>query len=304
MGGSTVEKLVCALRERGIDTRESCSLVQFNTFRVGGRARVAVFPHTREELIDCLALSSEAGVRYAVFGNASNVVFSDSGFDGVVIFTFACRAVSVDGNAIIADAGVPLGKISILAQENGLVGAEFLYGIPGTVGGGVFMNAGAFGSSIEGICAETEYWNPQTGKIERLCGAEHEFEYRTSAYAKHPERILVGARFVMDGGDRAESRRKMDDFMARRRNTQPLDLPSAGSVFKRPEEYFAGKLIEDCGLKGYTVGGAQVSQKHAGFIVNIGGATAMDIKRLVRDIRAEVLQSFGVNLECEIRFID
>lgn len=299
-----MEALLDALRNAGIDVRVNVSLDTHSTFRVGGKARAVAFPSTRTQLLKTLHAVREYGVKYTVMGNASNVVFSDLGFDGLIIFTGECKAVSVDGDVIRADAGVSLGRIANLALENGLQGAEFLFGIPGTVGGGVFMNAGAFGGCMEQICVSSEYWNAETGIVDVLEGQEHEFDVRTSVYAKNPQYVLLGATFLLQNGDPQEIRAKMDDYITRRRRTQPLEYPSAGSVFKRPIGYFAGKLIEDCGLKGLTVGGAQVSQKHAGFIINIGGATCDDIKALVEKIKTTVMRETGVELECEIRFIE
>ena len=299
-----MKALLKVLREDGILVRENCALSEYSTFRVGGPARAAAFPNTREKLIKTLNSVRDFGTRYLVMGNGSNVVFSDAGFDGLVIFTGECKSFMVDGARIVADCGVSLGKIATTALEHGLTGAEFLFGIPGTVGGGVFMNAGAFGGTMADICVSSEYWDSDTGMIDTLDGNEQGFDVRTSIYDKNPQYVLLGATFVLRSGDAKQIRAQMDDFLSRRKKTQPLEYPSAGSVFKRPVGYFAGKLIEDCGLKGLTVGGAQVSQRHAGFIINIGGATSADIKALVDEIKSVVLRDTGVALECEIRFIE
>lgn len=299
-----MKDLLEALKTRGIAVRENCLLSVYSSFRVGGVARAIAIPDTRERLVDALNLARASGVRFSVFGNASNVVFADEGYEGLVIFTGECKSYYLHDGSIYADAGVSLGKLSMLACERGLAGGEFLFGIPGTVGGGIFMNAGAFGGSMADICIASEFWNSETGEIGRLLGEEHRFSYRTSAYEVHPEWVILGAYFLFGAGDSAEIRAKMEDYLGRRKTTQPLEYPSAGSVFKRPEGHFAGKLIEDCGLKGYTVGGAQVSQKHAGFIVNVGGATAADIRALVLHIQRTVERETGVSLECEIRFVE
>ena len=299
-----MKELLEVLRKDGILVRENCALSEYSTFRVGGASRAAAFPNTREKLIKALNSVRDFGVHFIVIGNGSNVVFSDAGFDGLVIFTGDCKTFFVDGTRIVADCGVSLGKIATTALEHGLAGAEFLFGIPGTVGGGVFMNAGAFGGTMADICVSSEYWDLDTGMIDTLVGDEQEFDVRTSAYDKNPQYVLLGATFELREGNTKDIRAQMDDFLSRRKNTQPLEYPSAGSVFKRPVGYFAGRLIEDCGLKGRTVGGAQVSQRHAGFIINIGGATAADIKALVEEIKSVVLREMGVGLECEIRFIE
>ena len=299
-----MKALLDVLRGENILVREDCALSEFSTFRVGGLARAAAFPNTRENLIKTLNTVRDFGTRFTVMGNGSNVVFSDAGFDGLVIFTGDCKSVCVDGTRIVADCGVSLGKIATTALEHGLVGAEFLFGIPGTVGGGVFMNAGAFGGSMDQICVSSEYWDSDTGMIDTMIGDAQGFGVRTSIYDKNPQYILLGATFDMTVGDAKSIRAQMDDFLTRRKKTQPLEYPSAGSVFKRPVGHFAGKLIENCGLKGLTVGGAQVSEKHAGFIINIGGATAEDIRTLVNRIKTVVLKETGVELECEIRFIE
>lgn len=299
-----MEELLRRLREEEISVSENCPLAEHSTFRVGGFARAAAFPNTREKLVKVLNSVRDLGIRFIVMGNASNVVFSDAGFDGLVIFTGECKTLSVTETQICADCGVSLGKVATAALDRGLAGAEFLFGIPGTVGGGVFMNAGAFGGCMEQICVSSEYWDCDTGMIASMTGDMHQFGTRTSVYADNPQYILLGACFALTKGDAKEIRSKMDDYITRRKQTQPLEYPSAGSVFKRPVGYFAGKLIEDCGLKGLTVGGAQVSQKHAGFIINIGDATSADIKELVEQIKTVVLKETGVELECEIRFIE
>lgn len=299
-----MEALLQSLQANGIDIQTDCALSMQSTFRVGGAARAAAFPDTREKLITTLSLASAAGVRFAVFGNGSNVVFADEGFDGLVIFTGRCRELTVDGDRIVADAGVSLAKIASLACANSLSGAEFMHGIPGTLGGAVFMNAGAFEGSMEQITVTSDYWDIETGERGSFVGEEHRFAYRMSVYAQNPRYVLLGATLALHRDDPAAIRAKMEDYMVRRKRTQPLEYPSAGSAFKRPVGYFAGKLIEDCGLKGKAVGGAQVSEKHAGFIVNAGGATAKDIRMLVEEIKQTVLQNTGVELECEIRFID
>lgn len=300
-----MEALLDCLRALGIDVKEHCPLAPHSSFRVGGEARAAVFPSSREALLQTLDAARQSAVRYAVFGNASNVVFSDEGFDGLVIFTGNCKRVICRERIIEADCGAMLSRVALTAREHALCGAEFMHGIPGTVGGAVFMNAGAYDGSIADVCVRSEYWDAECGEVGVMEHADHAFGTRTSVYAKNPSRyVILGATFSFTEGDPAQIRAKMEDFAARRRRTQPLEYPSAGSVFKRPVGHYAGKLIEDCGLKGTRIGGAEVSERHAGFIINRGGATAEDIRALTQLIRERVQAQTGVDLECEIRFIE
>ena len=298
-----MEHLQKELAQAGVRTEKNFPLCRHSTFRIGGCARLALFPKTREELLYCLAALKQSELRFLVIGNASNIVFSDDGFDGAVLFTTAFRSLEHRGNRLQVGAGTPLHAVASLAERASLGGAEFLHGIPGTLGGAIFMNAGAFGGCMADICESSEYFDMCTGSVATLYGREQEFANRTSFYQKHPNCIVLGATLVLREGNREEICRLMRDYMERRRRTQPLEYPSAGSVFKRPEGYFAGKLIEDCGLKGTRVGGAEVSVKHAGFIVNRGGATAKDVRCLVALIQERVLKETGVSLECEIRFL-
>ncbi|MBR3893833.1 MAG: UDP-N-acetylmuramate dehydrogenase [Clostridia bacterium] len=298
-----MERLRNDLKRAGIRAENECPLCRYSSFRIGGCAKLALFPKNREEMIACLDGVRRHGVPHLIIGNASNVVFSDRGFDGAVIFTTAWKELTVVGTRIRVGAGASLSAIANAAQRASLGGAEFLYGIPGTLGGAVFMNAGAFGGCMADICQKSEYYDLRTGETAVLCGEAQEFSNRTSIYEKHPHYTVLGAELVLQKGNPTEICARMRDYTERRRRTQPLEFPSAGSVFKRPEGYFAGKLIEDCGLKGTRVGGAEVSVKHAGFIVNRGGATAEDVRCLCELIRARVLAQTGVTLECEIRFL-
>ncbi|MBQ7346563.1 MAG: UDP-N-acetylmuramate dehydrogenase [Clostridia bacterium] len=292
-------QLVCA----GVRVEANTSLRRYSSFRIGGNARLGLFPKNREELLVCLETVRRCGVPFLVIGNASNVVFSDSGFDGAVIFTTAWKELSLHGNRMYVSAGTPLISVATAAHEAALTGAEFAYGIPATLGGAVFMNAGAFGGCMADICETSAYYDTQTGEMRTLCGAEQAFANRTSIYEKNPHYTILSAELVLREGDKEAIGVQMRDYMERRRKTQPLEYPSAGSVFKRPVGYYAGKLIEDCGLKGTRVGGAEVSIKHAGFIINRGNATADDVRRLVELIQERVLKESGVTLECEIRFL-
>lgn len=298
-----MENILRELREKSISVRTNEPLSLHSSFRIGGPAAVAAFPQNAAELITLLCTVKEACVPFAVLGKGSNVLFSDRGFSGVVVFTTQMRELSVKGRCIRASAGVPLSVLAMAARDAALTGAEFAHGIPGTLGGAVFMNAGAYGEAMEGILRSSRYFDTVTQKIEEISASEHAFGYRTSAYETHPERILLEATLELSPGDPESIRVRMAELAAKRRSSQPLEYPNAGSVFKRPQGYFAGKLIEDCGWKGRGVGGAEVSSKHAGFIVNRGGATAQDVLELIRQIKESVKERFGVSLECEIRCV-
>lgn len=299
-----MKELIRLLEQNQIKAVSNCPLAAHSSFRVGGSAALAAFPDTKKKLISTLRYAAERGVRFLVFGNASNVVFADEGFDGLIIFTSACREMTLDVNTITASCGTSLGQLASFAAEKSLGGAEFLHGIPGTVGGAVFMNAGAFEGSISQICTRSVYWDRETCEVGIFEGDAHAFGNRTSIYAQNGRYVLLEASFALTEGREDQIRARMAELLQRRRQGQPLEYPSAGSVFKRPIGHFAGKLIQDCGLKGYSVGGAQVSQKHAGFIINTGGATAADIRTLTAYVQKTVLEKTGVELEREIQFIE
>lgn len=296
-----MEKSLHELMREGIRVEENVPLSEHSTFRIGGPARFGIFPKSREEILRALSLLSTLQSPFLVIGNGSNVLFPDEGFRGAVLFTGAWRQIRREGNSLVASAGTLLPSLARTALRESLSGLEFASGIPGTVGGAVFMNAGAYGSSVEQICSSSTYYDVASGAVGELVGEEQGFGVRTSLYQKEPSRILLEATFLLSAGDPTEIEAQMRTFSEKRKQSQPLDLPSAGSVFKRPEGHFAGKLIEDCGLKGLTVGGAQVSEKHAGFIVNRGGATACDVLTLIEQIQKRVKDAYGVDLEREIQ---
>ena len=278
-----------------------CSIAKHSTLRIGGNAELAVFPKDRQQLLFTLDAVRESGVSYAVVGRGSNLLFPDGEYRGVLIFTGGVSGCTEEGRELTVEAGTPLAVVANRARNRSLTGAEFLGGIPGTVGGAVFMNAGAYGSDMSAITLSSEYWDMRLGRVERLEGAAHEFAHRSSVYLSHPEWILLSARLRLEEGDMVEIDRRMTEFAQKRRSSQPLSEPNAGSIFRHPPGDFAGRLIETCGLKGTTVGGAQVSQKHAGFIVNRGGATAANVIELIRLIKQTVYNTHGVVLECELR---
>lgn len=275
----------------------------YTTMQVGGIASVVAFVRSAEEMITAIREAKNNCVRYVVVGNGSNVVFSDGGFDGLVIVTSEMKTFSVERNVIKADCGASLSKISAAAQRAGLTGLEFAYGIPGTVGGGIVMNAGAFGGNLSDVVISSICYDTKNETIRKIDGAEHQFRYRDSIYQKNPNLIVLAVMMRLSQGKMEDIVSKMNENIKTRKEKQPLEFPSAGSVFKRPIGYYAGELIENCGLKGYRIGGAEVSEKHAGFIINRGNATADDVINLVRHVRNTVLDQYSVDLECEIRFI-
>lgn len=286
----------------GIEYAEELSLKPYSTFRIGGSVELALFPDTEEKLIGALSLLREAELPFAVLGNGSNVLFGDGRLEGAIVFTKTMTELRVSGMRIDAACGVSLASLASAAAEHSLDGLAFAKGIPGTVGGAVFMNAGAYGGAISDVLVESRAWDCERGELLRV--TEHNFDYRKSIYMQRKELICLGATFALREGDRESIVERMRALAVQRREKQPLEYPSAGSYFKRPEGHFAGKLIEDCGLKGYSVGGAEVSVKHAGFLINRGDATAKDILCLEEKVRNEVYRRFGVTLEREVRVIE
>ena len=271
------------------------------TFRVGGPADYLVSPNTVEELRDVVALCVSADVEWRVLGHGSNVLVADRGLRGVTIRisgNLAHVELSEDGT-IVAQAGVSNAKVAAAAQRAGLAGYEFAAGIPGTVGGAAIMNAGAYGGEFKQVACGVTCLS-QTGEILEIAAKQAAWGYRCSAMMEQGL-IVVSATLKLHEDDPDEIRARMEDLAHRRQEKQPIEMPSAGSTFKRPPGHFAGKLIQDAGMQGYAVGGAQVSTKHAGFVVNRGGATADDVLCVMRDVRARVLEEFGIELEPEVR---
>ena len=298
-----MEQLRRFLTQENICFEEDLPLARYATLRIGGPAKLAVFPTSKEAVIKLLERLSEQDLRYVVIGNASNVLFSDAGYNGVVLFTTQWKETMRSGNELTASAGVSLPSLSRMAWRESLSGLEFAQGIPGTVGGAVLMNAGAYGGEIGKLCRQSTCFDADSGKVVTFSGDAQNFGYRTSVYQTNPRYTVLEVRLSLlpDAQERILAR--MEEYAESRRAKQPLDLPSAGSTFRRPEGYFAGKLIEDCGLKGYRIGGAEVSTKHAGFLVNRGGATAADVLALIESIQERVRSTFGVELHPEIRTV-
>ena len=272
------------------------------SFKIGGPAKLMVMPGSPTELQAVVRTVMEHDVRSIVMGSGTNILAPDEGVDAVIIKTTpGMDLVEVMGNTIIAGPGAALSKVAAAAQKNGLTGLEFAHGIPGSVGGAVSMNAGAYGGQMEDVVVDVEYVN-RDGEIQVLQKQQLDFGYRHSAFSERIG-IICGVRMKLKEGDKDEIRAKMQELAKRRRESQPLDLPSAGSVFKRPEGGYAAQLIDEAGFKGFTVGGAQVSPKHAGFIVNIGGAKASDVLKIIDYVQRKVEERTGIELEPEVRIL-
>lgn len=275
-------------------------MARHTTFRVGGPARLMAFPRDKKEIKAAVRAADEMGVVPFFLGNGSNLLVADAGVTGFVVKAVdGLGELRCEGNSLYAGAGVLLSTLSGLARDHSLTGLEFAHGIPGSVGGAVTMNAGAYNGEMGAVVREVDCLEAD-GTRRTLSGDELAFSYRHSAFSDG-RRFVLGARMELTPGDPVSIQMLMDDFGNRRRHKQPLNLPSAGSTFKRPEGYFAAALIDECKLKGTTMGGAQVSKKHAGFLVNAGGATCSDVLALVDLVRETVLRETGVALELEVK---
>lgn len=281
--------------------QENVSLASYTTFRIGGPADVLAQVGEEEKLEKVLAWCRESGRPWILLGRGSNVLVDDAGFRGTVILLDGTLAqVEVRGDQITAGAGASLARIARTALEHELTGMEYAAGIPGTLGGAVYMNAGAYGGEIGRTVSSIRYLDREG--IHEIGPEEAGFEYRSSRFMRE-NAIVLGAEMTLQPGDRQAIMDRMQELAEQRKSKQPLEYPSAGSMFKRPEGFFAGKLIQDAGLAGYSVGGAQVSEKHCGFVINRGNATAKDVRELVRQVADRVEQTFGVRLEPEVRYL-
>lgn len=272
------------------------------TFRIGGPADYFLIPETPEEIKQILNICRDENIPYFILGNGSNLLVSDAGYRGAIIQVFRnMSGITTEGTKIRASAGALLSAIAAEARNASLTGFEFAGGIPGTLGGAVVMNAGAYGGEMKDVLEEVTVLDGD-GNIRTLKAEELELGYRTSAVKKNGYLVLEAV-ISLKEGDPEAIRARMRELSEQRTSKQPLEYPSAGSTFKRPEGYFAGKLIMDCGLRGYRVGGAEVSQKHCGFVINAGGATAADVRALMQDVTEKVQEKFGVTLEPEVKFL-
>lgn len=275
------------------------------SFRIGGPARRMAFPERGEQLVLLLSFAESCGARPLVIGNGTNLLAPDQGVDRLVVNTsgMASMALGPEPQTVTAEAGVSLARLADYACRQGLAGLEFAHGIPGTLGGAVCMNAGAYDGEMKQVVKQVTLLLPEEG-IRTVSGAEMEFGYRRSLLTDRPEAVVLSAVLQLEAGEPEKIRETMRALMARRKASQPLEYPSAGSTFKRPVGQFAGTLIDQCGLKGFTVGGAQVSPKHAGFVINTGGATCADVLAVMEQVRQRVLEEIGVRLEPEVKLIE
>lgn len=272
------------------------------TFRIGGNADCFVIPKTKEQIQAVVRLCESKKVPYYFLGNGSNLLVSDQGYRGVIINIYKNQNhINIEGNRITAQAGALLSKIAKEALNASLTGFEFAAGIPGTLGGAVVMNAGAYGGEMKQVLVSAKVLSRE-GEILTLTNEELKLGYRTSVIPGGGYLVLE-ALLELEPGDKEEIKSRMDDLAARRSSKQPLEFPSAGSTFKRPEGYFAGKLIMDSGLRGYSVGDAAVSEKHCGFVINKGSATAKEVLGLIRHVQEEVFRQFGVKMETEVKML-
>lgn len=298
---SEIRKMFCdLLGEDRVFTEEAMS--QHTTFKIGGPADYFLMPDKGEDVGRVIKICKEKEIPYFILGNGSNLLVGDGGYRGAVIQIYRnMSSVTVEGNEITAQAGALLSAVAAAAKNASLTGFEFAGGIPGTIGGAVVMNAGAYGGEMKDVLTEVTVMNAE-GDIFTLPTEELELGYRTSII-KTAGYIVLEAKIRLKEGDPEVIRETMKDLTIRRTTKQPLEYPSAGSTFKRPEGYFAGKLIMDSGLAGYQVGGAQVSGKHCGFVINAGDATARDVRTLMDNVRDIVYKKYGVTLEPEVKFL-
>ena len=283
----------------GLKVKYNEPMSKYTTLKVGGNADVVIFPETIEDVQQTLKYAKENKIPLTVIGNGSKLLVKDSGIRGIVIrFGSKFEHYDIDGEYITVHAGMTLPKLAIIAKDNSLSGLEFAAGIPGNIGGAIYMNAGAYGSEMANIVQEVKYIDEDLN-IKTLSNKQCGFSYRNSIFRKN-NYVIISTKLKLVKADKEDIAKQMKLNQESRKSKQPLEYPNAGSTFKRPEGHFVGKLIDDLGLKGYSIGGAQISTKHSGFIVNTGGATATDVLKLIDYIKEKVLEANGVKLEEEI----
>lgn len=288
-----------SLETKNCKIQYDAPIAPITTFRIGGCADAIAYPENVSAFGELIRELCKKGIKHTVLGNGSNVLFCGERYDGVIVVTRELKNISVSGNTVTAECGASLTKTAAAAYEVGLCGLEFAYGIPGSIGGGTFMNAGAYGGCLSDVISKTVSFDENGEKVEL---SEHGFSYRDSVF-QHKKLYVASASFELVPSDKAEIKAKMDDYMSRRKEKQPLDMPSAGSVFKRGNGFITSQVIDECGLKGLSVGGAEVSTKHAGFIVNKGGASSDDVLALIEKVKEKVFEMTGKTIECEVRLI-
>ena len=285
--------------EDPIEIKQNEPMSRHTSFKIGGNADLYIIPHDMDALIETVRILKETETKRYFLGNATNVLFDDAGFRGAVVSLGNICAIKVIENRIVAEAGASLNLVCKTARDKELSGLEFAYGIPGSIGGAVFMNAGAYGGEMSQVVAQSTYFSLDDMTVHTIPLTAHEYGYRESVY-RHNNWLVLSAVLELQKGEYDKINAAMNDYMSRRIDKQPLEYPSAGSVFKRYPGRYTGQMIEECGLKGYSIGGAQVSEKHAGFIVNKGGATSTDVLALIEHIKNEVYKKFDCCIECEV----
>lgn len=302
-----MEKLELAINEikallPGLELMENEPMAEHCSFKIGGPVRAMALPEDRDSLIKVCTVLKKHGVYPYMLGNATNILFPDEGLKNIFILSTAKLEGTylVDDTCIYGEAGVSLAKLASFAYQHSLQGLEFASGIPGSTGGGLMMNAGAYGGELKDVVESVEAYDMREEKIVELSNAQCELSYRTSVFQKRGGYVILGAKFRLSPGEQPAIAAKSRELNEKRRDKQPLDLPSAGSAFRRPVGGFAAALIEEAGLKGCSIGGAQVSEKHAGFVVNRGGATAADVRALMAHVQKTVLEKTGIELKPEM----
>lgn len=285
--------------ENPIEIKQNEPMSRHTSFKIGGNADLYIIPHDMDALIETVRILKETETKRYFLGNATNVLFDDAGFRGAVVSLGNICAIKVIENRIVAEAGASLNLVCKTARDKELSGLEFAYGIPGSIGGAVFMNAGAYGGEMSQVIAQSTYLSLDDMTVHTIPLSAHEYGYRESVY-RHNNWLVLSAVLELQKGEYDKINAAMNGYMSRRIDKQPLEYPSAGSVFKRYPGRYTGQMIEECGLKGYSIGGAQVSEKHAGFIVNKGGATSADVLALIEHIKNEVYKKFDCRIECEV----
>lgn len=289
--------------KKRIITVRDCPLAGLCTFQIGGPADLVAYPCDLDAFIFLVKSAVSLKVPYLILGKGSNVLPSDDGYRGMVINTTRLSKIETKGNRIYGECGASLLSVTREALGAGLSGLEFAYGIPGSVGGAVYMNAGAYEGQMSDVVDTVRYLDTATGEVVTVGRDGCRFGYRTSLFTDDVTKIILSAKFALRPGNYDEIKSRMDDLMRRRVEKQPLDYPSAGSIFKRCSGHFTARLIEEAGLKGLTVGGAQISPKHAGFIINTGGATSADVETLIEIVKERIYRDKGLSIECEVRKI-
>ncbi len=293
---------------KSIEIKENLPLSKYSSFKIGGECDIAIFPKNTDEFVSAINALTETGIRFDVIGNGSNILFDDKGYRGALIFTQKMNDVqytrTADGEIVTVGCGKKLTELAgETLKKRGLAGLEFAYGIPGSIGGAVYMNAGAYGGEMSQIVLESVCYNSETRKLFTLSAEKHNFSYRHSFFQDNKNCFVLSTLIKLNHDKNGEALEKALKNMESRREKQPLEYPNAGSTFKRPDGFIAAKLIDDCGLKGLSVGDAEVSTKHAGFFINKGHATSADILALAEFVKEKVREKFGISLELEIIYI-